>query len=129
MCVFCKIINKEIPCNLIYESDYSIAILDINPVTIGHTIVIPKVHSENALSMNAQDFANYTNDIYKVMNLLNNKLDAKGMNIISNINKEAGQEIFHTHFHIIPRYDKSELDLSFKSHPYDIEDLCKKINS
>ena len=108
MCIFCKIVKGEIPCNKIYESPTSIAFLDINPVSKGHCLVLPKKHYDNYLQIPLEEINNYQNDIHIVANKIDNILKPNGMNILSNIGERAGQTVMHTHFHIIPRYDDND---------------------
>lgn len=102
--IFTKIINKEIPANIVYEDDNVLAFLDINPINPGHTLVIPKQQSENFVSTPAEDLKNCIEVCYKVANALNTIDDVIGINILCRNGKPAGQEIMHTHFHVIPRY-------------------------
>lgn len=108
MCVFCKIANHEIPSNAVYEDDQVLAFLDINPVTKGHTLIIPKQHYDN--------FSNCDGDIVKHIHEVSKKLvkhyqpilKPNGFNLLSNMNAAAGQSVFHVHFHLIPRYDEND---------------------
>ncbi len=108
MCLFCKIINKDIPAHIVYENDDVMAILDISQVTKGHTLVIPKIHVENFLECPdhvLHEVASVSRDLgEKIMN----NLHAKGMNILSNAKEIAGQTIMHYHVHLIPRYDEQD---------------------
>lgn len=106
-CLFCKIINKEIPSYKVYESDYVYAFLDITPKSFGHTLVIPKTHVKDIFEVNT-DF-NFLEEIKIVANLLKDKLECEGMNINVNNGAIAGQEVFHLHFHLVPRYS-NEID-------------------
>lgn len=109
MCLFCKIINEEIPCKKIYESNDSIAFLDISPVSKGHCLVLPKKHYDNYLLMPENEISQYQKDIHIVCKKINEVLKPSGINILTNINESAGQTVMHTHFHIIPRYDNSDM--------------------
>jgi len=102
-CVFCKIISGEFPSRKIYEDDKLIAILDINPAVEGHVLVIPKEHKENMFETSSEDM----NSIMKVVKILAPKIkdtvNAEGLNITTNMGEVAGQSVFHTHVHILPR--------------------------
>ncbi|MFA5481135.1 MAG: HIT family protein [Bacilli bacterium] len=107
-CLFCKIARGEIPTTKIYEDDDVLAFLDISQVTPGHALVIPKKHYENLV-------VTPKTTMHKVMDVAQRiaqadiaMLGAKGVNILTNINKEAGQMIMHFHVHIIPRYIADE---------------------
>ena len=102
MTIFQKIINKEIPSEIIFEDEYTIAFMDSNPKEKGHFLVVPKTHSTNLIDMNDEDLIHC---ILVAKDLANNqieKLGVSGYNIIINNGEEAGQEVFHTHIHVIP---------------------------
>lgn len=110
-CVFCKIINGQIPSHKVYEDENMIAILDANPVSKGHTLVIPKKHVENIHEAQNMEFLH--EGLVKVSNAIEKTFDPEGINIAQNNGKAAGQEVFHLHFHITPIYDGSELDITY----------------
>jgi histidine triad (HIT) family protein len=102
-CVFCKIIRGELPVYKIYEDDFFIAILDINPAAYGHTLVIPKEHFTDLTSLGedyARGFLPFTK---KVAVAVKDIANAEGFNLVQNNGRAAGQEIFHFHAHIVPR--------------------------
>ena len=108
MCVFCKIVNGEIPCYKVYEDDLLLAFLDISQVTKGHTLVVPKKHFNNMLECDEEILKH----LYSVSQTLGNQLvckwNALGMNVLTNVNEVAGQTVKHFHIHLIPRYDDNE---------------------
>lgn len=101
-CIFCKIIKGEIPSYKIYEDEISFAFLDANPVNPGHTLVIPKKHFENIFDIE-ENTAGHIIKIAKKISIALKKTGAGGVNIIMNNAKAAGQVVFHSHVHIIPR--------------------------
>jgi len=104
-CIFCKIINGELPCYKVYEDEKFLAFLDINPITPGHTLVIPKKHSQFVSGMSIEDLEG----IMPVANRISLAIRKSGINC-EDINFEiadgeaAGQEIAHMHMHLIPRF-------------------------
>ena len=129
MCIFCKIINGEIPCYKVYEDDKFLAFLDISQATIGHTLVVPKKHYPNILSLE-------DNDILGVVSLVCKKiekaLDVHNFNILNNCGVKAGQTVDHFHIHIIPRYDNDTMKIEFGSNELTKEafrELCDKIKN
>ena len=104
-CLFCKIIQKEIPANIVYEDENTIAILDIHPVNIGHTLVIPKQHIENIYGFEDADTQAVFGVVQKMSKAVKGGVSADGVNIIMNNEKSAGQLVFHAHIHVIPRYE------------------------
>ncbi len=104
-CLFCKIINGEIPSNKIYENKKVIAILDLFPTNKGHTLFIPKNHSENMLKDDEEDLAALMHAVKKIAPKILEAVNAKGFNLIVNTGEVSGQAIMHTHFHVIPRFE------------------------
>ena len=103
-CLFCKIINKQQAAQIVYEDDSVVAVLDIFPRSIGHTMVIPKRHMETILEMNSEEIAPVFGAVKKVTQLLKDKLNPDGFTIGINHGKVSGQAIDHLHIHIIPRF-------------------------
>lgn len=128
-CIFCKIIAGEIPSVKIYEDDEVLAILDISQATKGHTLVIPKQHYENLLSMTSDQAAQLFSKIPELANLLVKKLGAEGMNILANCGEIAGQTVMHTHIHLIPRTenDGGPNIAQLTTHDYDLDAVAKEI--
>lgn len=107
-CLFCKIINKDIPCFKIYEDENVLCFLDINPDCNGHTLVIPKKHILDIDDMDSDTYINLLNSIKKVKKILESKLNIDGLTIVQN-NGEI-QIIKHFHIHLKPFYkEKQEL--------------------
>lgn len=108
MCIFCSIVNGEIPSGRIYEDDTVIAILDISQVTKGHTLVIPKQHTESFMSCDAE-LMKHVMEVAQMLSVrIMERTHAAGMNILSNINEAAGQSVMHFHVHLIPRYSEQD---------------------
>lgn len=97
-CIFCKIVQGEIPSTKIYENDYVIAIEDINPKAKAHSLVIPKVHVE---SMNDLEDEKLMSEILKGVREAARIKGAKAYRIHVNTGKEEGQIVFHLHFHVL----------------------------
>lgn len=102
--IFERIISREIPAHVVYEDDATIAILDISPKTLGHTLVIPKRVSRTLLEMNPASLGQYFAVVQKVARAIKDGVGADGCNIVINVEEAAWQEVFHTHTHVIPRY-------------------------
>lgn len=108
-CLFCKIIAGEIPSTKVYEDDTVLAFLDIHPVNIGHTLVIPKAHYTNLYEAPDDIIAHMMVIVKKLSIAIKKALNADGINIEMNNDTPAGQLIFHTHLHIIPRFSDDGL--------------------
>ena len=102
--IFLKIIKREIPANIVYEDDLVIAFLDIEPVNKGHTLVVPKKHFVNILDGAPEILAHMMKVVQKVARALVTELKADGFNLVVNNGEAGGQEIMHSHFHVVPRY-------------------------
>ena len=120
-CVFCAIAANEIPSFKVYEDEFVLAYLDINPFTKGHTLVIPKEHSCGILDASDETLATLVSHVKKVAGHLKNALPCDGFNILQNNGEAAGQTVMHIHFHIVPRYGKEEI--GFTSHKGDMDEL------
>lgn len=102
--IFSKIIAKEVPADIIYEDDFVLAFLDINPIQPGHTLVIPKTPSTDGLSCSKEDLARIIAVGQDIGLALKEVVACEGINFIMNNGEAAGQEVFHTHLHVIPRF-------------------------
>ena len=110
-CIFCKIINGEIPSYKIYEDNDIFVILDINPVSIGHALILPKKHFEMAETTDDEILAKMIIITKKIAIKIRKILKSDGFNININNGKLAGQEIAHTHFHVVQRFKNDNLKL------------------
>lgn len=101
-CIFCKIINKEIPSNIVYEDDEILAFEDIHPLAPVHTLVIPKKHIASLKEINEEN-AEIISKIYLVINKIAEmkNIKEKGYRVVVNCGEEGGQEVQHLHFHIL----------------------------
>ncbi len=102
-CLFCAIVAKKIPSHVVFEDDVVMAFLDIKPNTIGHTLVIPKVHYKDIFDTPEEVESCVMRGAQKVAIGLRNSLNIEGCNIIQNSGSVAGQIVFHMHVHVIPR--------------------------
>ena len=129
MCIFCKIINHEIPSSVVYEDDKCLAILDISQVTKGHTLVMPKQHCDNLLECDDETAAHLIKVTKKLAKQIKEKTGAEGVNILNNNGEVAGQTVNHLHIHIIPRYsDKDSFVCEFKdSKKQDLDEVLNLI--
>ena len=102
--IFTKIINREIPAEILYETDHVLAMLDIRPIHFGHALVIPKLHCNDFLAVPGESF----HDLMRVSQLIARAVvrtyGLEGFNVFSNNGRIAGQSVFHFHMHVVPRY-------------------------
>lgn len=107
-CIFCKIVNGEIPSAKVFENEHVVAFLDISQVTKGHTLVIPKVHKENVYELTPEIAGQIFEVVPKIANALNATYNPIGMNLVNNNGEKAGQSVFHFHLHLLPRYGEGD---------------------
>ena len=100
-CVFCKIIKREIPSNIVYEDDRVIAFYDVNPAAPIHILVVPKKHIETLLDVSEED-GDLISYIYKIINKIakDEGFADNGFRVIANCGEDSGQEVKHIHFHV-----------------------------
>ena len=101
-CIFCRIVNGDIPCAKVYEDDAILAFLDLGPMTRGHTLVVPKKHCANLLEFSAEDAPELISALQKVGSAVMRATGAKGFHVLQNNFPAAGQTVFHLHWHVIP---------------------------
>ena len=103
-CIFCKIVNGDIPSYKIYEDSEIMAFLDVNPVSPGHTLIIPKVHTLDFTTIDNMVLEKIIKKAKDIANLLNEKLETDGFALVQN--NGIAQEVKHFHLHVIPKYNK-----------------------
>ncbi|MEG1609758.1 MAG: HIT family protein [Bilophila sp.] len=124
-CLFCKIVRGEIPCAAVFESDDFVVFLDINPVSRGHSLVVPKVHWETLLDVSPDSGVSLVKTIQRVGSALMKATGAEGFNVVQNNFPAAGQEVAHVHWHIIPRFDGDGLKAWPQSGYADSQDMAE----
>ena len=110
-CIFCKIVEGEVPSHKVYEDENVYAFLDAEPVSKGHTLVIPKEHTDDIHG--AEEMEYMWTPLVRVSDAVKEAFSAEGVNIAQNNGSKAGQEVFHLHFHITPIYEGNELDITY----------------
>jgi len=99
VCIFCKIIKGEIPCHKLFETERTLAFLDINPISRGHSLIIPKFHGRTLLDIPNDELTEIMSITKKVVTATG----AKDYNILQNNGRPAHQQVDHVHFHVIPK--------------------------
>lgn len=113
-CIFCKILNNEIPARKIFENDDFIAILDAFPANEGHTLVIPKKHFENIFEIDEKTISNAYKIAKIIAEKIKNNLGIENINILQNNGAIAGQSVNHFHIHVIPRKENDTVTIKSK---------------
>lgn len=120
MCIFCDIVSKKIPSRIVYEDEKVLAMLDISPLSKGHTVILPKKHVDSLLESDEETVLSCMQVAYKLSHHLCEKLHADGCNLLVNSHEEAGQSVAHMHFHVIPRYKNDEV-INLLTSPVEID--------
>ena len=108
-CVFCKIIQGDIPADKVYENDKIIAFLDIQPINKGHTLIVPKKHFADFLDTPEDVLCEMMTSAKKIAAAAVKAVDADGFNIGINTKPAAGQIVMHMHLHVMPRFNNDGL--------------------
>jgi len=130
-CIFCEIVSGTIPASTVYEDDVFIAFLDITPVNHGHVLIVPKVHSRNIFDADDTVLSGLFPIAKKIASAVVAAIGAEGVNIHMNNEPPAGQAVFHSHIHVIPRFREDAIEM-WKGHPYPegmMEDIASKIKT
>ena len=120
-CIFCKIINQEIPSHKIYEDDKVYAFLDISQVTPGHALIVPKKHVPDIFAYDEELASDVFARVPKIARAIEAAFpETGGLNILSNNKALAYQTVFHSHIHLVPRYSKKDdFSIHFGNHMED----------
>jgi histidine triad (HIT) family protein len=108
-CIFCKIVRKQAPASIIYEDETVIVFLDIRPLNIGHTLVIPKKHYVDIFDIPENQLSQVHKVAKRVSVAVKKATNADGISIIQQNGKAAAQDIFHLHVHVVPRFEGQKL--------------------
>lgn len=112
-CIFCKLANGEIPTRSIYEDEDFNVIMDMNPLSKGHSLIIPKQHYRNIYDIPDELLTKAILLAKKMATEMTEKLGAAGFNLVQNNNEAAGQTVFHFHLHLVPRYENDGEPISW----------------
>ena len=103
-CIFCAIVAQQIPSTVVAQNAQALAIMDINPANDGHVLVLPKPHSTDLFELLPEVGAEVMRLCLQVAQALRTSLRPDGLNLLQASGEAAGQEVFHTHFHLLPRW-------------------------
>lgn len=128
-CLFCRIVAGEIDAKRIYEDDHAVAFLDISPWQDGHTLVIPRRHVADVLE-DEDVLGEVAHATARVGRMLQVALGASACNIVSNAGADAGQEVFHAHVHVVPRYAHAPGLANLKGEPsLDLDEVHARVTA
>ena len=118
-CIFCKIVAGDLPATKVDEDERTVSFMDIAPATRGHTLVVPRKHTADLLSIDAEDLAACSAAAQRLAARAKDKLGADGVNLLNACGAPAWQTVFHFHLHVIPRYHDDPLRLPWVPGPGD----------
>jgi histidine triad (HIT) family protein len=123
-CIFCKIVAGEIPAQIVAEDERTIAFMDISPATRGHVLVIPRRHTRDLLTIDAEDLQATALAAQRLAQRVHDRLGADGVNLLNSRGEAAWQTVFHFHLHVIPRYEDDPLRLPWEPSPGDKDEIA-----
>ncbi|MBQ8598522.1 MAG: HIT domain-containing protein [Oscillospiraceae bacterium] len=128
-CIFCKIINGDVPSMKVYEDEYSVVFMDIAGDVDGHMLAVPKKHVKNILDCDAETLQHLIDAVKKVSNHCVEHCGYDGVNLLNASDESAGQSVPHFHFHLIPRKNEDEIDAwpQFKGAKHEIDKIYQKL--
>ena len=128
-CIFCGIVDRSIQAYIIFEDEEHVAFLDKYPISIGHTLVLPKPHFERVKDMSQESFSNLYSRVYALNQIITSRLGATASHISINDGAAANQLIPHLHVHIIPRSHEDSAGFNARKllRPEQMEELRKKL--
>jgi histidine triad (HIT) family protein len=115
-CIFCEIVKGEAKSWKVYENENVFAFLDINPISKFHTLIIPKKHYKDIFDIPNFELKEVIEVVRKIVKLYENKLGIKNVQIVNSSGKEAQQDVFHIHFHVVPRKFGDNQNIKWKTH-------------
>ena len=124
-CIFCMIANGKIPSSTIYEDHLFRVILDLNPASKGHSLILTKEHYDNIFDMDAETAGKLFSLASLIARALKDAMGCDGLNIVQNNGAVAGQTVNHFHLHLIPRYEGDDVDLMWTPHESDPDEQEK----
>ena len=124
-CIFCQILAGKLPGEVVQEDEHTVALMDINPWTRGHAVVIPRNHSRNLYEIPDDDLARTASAAKRLAERMRDRLGCAGVNLINSCEQAAWQTIFHFHVHVIPRYEDDPLQLPTRPQRAEPEELAE----
>jgi histidine triad (HIT) family protein len=120
-CIFCAIVAQQLPSTVVAENAQALAIMDINPANDGHVLVLPKPHSTDVFDLAPEVGSHVMHLCLQVAQALKASLQPDGLNILQASGIAAGQEVFHTHFHLLPRWHGDNTFRWWELRPGDVD--------
>lgn len=113
-CVFCEIVAGDAPAYRVFEDERTLAFLDAAPATHGHTLVVPKAHRETVTEMDTALVTAVFRTVRRVASAIEETFDPDGLTVVQSNGEAAGQDVFHAHVHVVPRWEDDEVTLRWE---------------
>jgi histidine triad (HIT) family protein len=123
-CIFCAIVAGEAPAEVLDQDEHTVTMMDINPATKGHALVIPREHTEDLLSISEEDLQHTAIAAQRIAKRMEKTLEPDGFNLINAARVAAWQTVFHFHIHVIPRYEDDPLKLPWIPRGADMDEIA-----
>lgn len=124
-CIFCAIAAGEAPAEIVDSDDHTVTLMDINPATKGHALVIPRDHTEDLMSISEEELCQTAIAAQRVAKRMEETLEPDGFNLINACRVAAWQTVFHFHIHVIPRYEGDPLKLPWIPRGAEMDEIAK----
>lgn len=130
-CIFCKIVRGEIPAQIVWDSPWAVAFLDINPANPGHTLLVLRDHHSSIVSVPPSLLGAALQELPRLAQAVLSATQAEGLNVLLNNGRVAGQVIDHVHFHLIPRRAGDSVNVRWEPGKYasdsDMQEMADRI--
>jgi histidine triad (HIT) family protein len=123
-CIFCKIVARELPAQIVDEDERTIAFMDISPATRGHLLVVPRRHARDLLEIDSEDLDATIEGAQRMARRVRDRLRPDGVNLLNSCGRAAWQTVFHFHVHVIPRYEDDPLRLPWDPSPGEKDEIA-----
>jgi histidine triad (HIT) family protein len=123
-CIFCGIIAGDVPGQIVDSDEHTVAFMDINPATRGHSLVVPRTHSVDLMDVSDEDLERTMLAARRLARRIDEVLDPDGLNLLNSTRAAAWQTVCHFHIHVIPRYEDDPLKLPWVPGPGDPDEIA-----
>lgn len=124
-CIFCAIVAGDAPAEIVDSDDHTVTMMDINPATKGHALVIPRGHAQDLLAISEEDLCHTARAAQRVARRMEETLRPDGFNLLNSTRAAAWQTVFHFHVHVVPRYEDDPLELPWTPGSGDMDEIAK----
>jgi histidine triad (HIT) family protein len=124
-CLFCGIVAGDVPAQIVDSDEHTVAFMDINPATRGHSLVVPRQHSTGLFDIGEDDLEHTIVAAQRLARRIDETLEPDGFNLLNSCRPAAWQTVFHFHIHVIPRYDQDPLKLPWIPRGGDSDEIAR----